>query len=216
MVKRSAPQRQQGHAAGRQGQTEERSLSDQYPAYRTSLVVWACLVGITSDMWNLTPPTPCWSQLASLPVNHPICLTFWPPSSPPRLTFTSQVGKKVKLFRSSSVSPRFCSFSHLTFLGFNLHLIAILRLCAALKLNLGCVLSELSLSCTITSALYVPFFIKLHLNRNTALKHPCAGKGRRLCPEQNRLLSRGDCVLLLKSSFLHHCIFSSAALTPPP
>lgn len=34
-----SPQRQQGHAAGRQGQTEERSLSDQYPAHRAGLVV---------------------------------------------------------------------------------------------------------------------------------------------------------------------------------
>lgn len=216
MVKRSAPPA----AARSRGGTARSNGGEIAVRLVPGIQNKSCCLGLSCrhHEWHVKPdpPTPCWSQLASLPVNHSICLTLCPPSSLPRLAFTSQVGKKVKLFRSSSVSPRFCSFSHLTFLGFNLHLIAILRLCAALKLNLGCVLSELSLSCTITSALYVPFFIKLHLNRNTALKHPCAGKGRRLCPEKNRLLSRGDCVLLFKSSFLHHCTFSSAPLTPSP
>lgn len=74
---------------------------------------------VTCETWS---PTTCWSQLASLPVSFAISSTLCPPSSIPRL-FTSQVGKKVKLFHTSSILPFLCFLCPLTFVGFHLHLI---------------------------------------------------------------------------------------------
>lgn len=57
---------------------------------------------VTCESWSSTT---CWSRLASLSVNLAITSTLCPPSSIPSLTITSQVGKKVKLFHTSSILP---------------------------------------------------------------------------------------------------------------
>lgn len=72
---------------------------------------------VTCETWSSTT---CWSQLASLPVSS----SLRPPSSISRLTFTSQLGKKVNLFHTSSILPFLCWLCSLTAGGFDSHLIA--------------------------------------------------------------------------------------------